>query len=373
MASYSKGVLPFISYVLGYLLMVALVLGHLSRFVDPDTIWFLPFFGMVFPISALMMTPLIIYWLIKKSKMIIATVIISLMCWSSLALTFQFNLDGKPSDDSFKVMTYNVRLFDYYNWSQVGKTRHWIYEFLKAERPDILCIQEFYHDNTGYFPTLDTLADMNSIRHTHIENYHNISGERMWGMATLTGYPIIDKGRMNFEGTYGNLCIYTDLLIGQDTVRVYNVHFQSIRFAHEDYKLIDEIIKDSELEDIKRSKMLLERMHDAWVKRSVQSRMVADHVKKSPYPVIVCGDFNDGPVSYAYQQFMPLLRDVFVERGTGLGNTYVGKVPLLRIDNILHDRRLHGYTHEVHPFELSDHFAVSARMGLKRENDEEAE
>ena len=105
------------------------------------------------------------------------------------------------------MMTYNVRLFDYYNWSQVGKTRHWIYEFLKVEKPDILCIQEFYHDNTGYFPTLDTLADMNSIRHTHIENYHNISGERMRGMATLTVYPIINKGRMNFDGTYGNLCI----------------------------------------------------------------------------------------------------------------------------------------------------------------------
>ena len=362
-----RSILRKTSYILGLIVFLLVIAGHASRFVHPDKVGFLPFFGMAFPVSGALLILLLGYWLILRSKMLVVGFVIFLSTWSSFSRTFQYNLENEVGDDDFKVMTYNVRLFDYYNWSRVGQTRDWIYEFLKAEQPDILCIQEFYHDNTGYFPTLDTLSEFNNIRHMHLENYFNISDERQWGMATLTHYTIVGKGRINFSGTYGNLGIFTDVVIDEDTVRIYNLHLQSVRFDHNDYKLMEDILEKSELEDLKKSRMLLDRMHDAWVKRASQAKKMAEHMKGSPYPIILCADMNDGPVSYSYELLSKGLNNSFVEQGSGLGNTYVGMIPFLRIDNIFHNEKFECSSHVIHPFELSDHHAVSATFSIDQD------
>ena len=351
-----------LSYPIGGLILLATLAGHFSRFLHPDQFGILPFFGIVFPILIILGLFILIYWIISRSKFSIFGVLTLTIVWTSLSRTFQINVNGEKTEKSISVMSYNVRLFDYYNWSRVGQTRDWIYEFLKAQEPDILCIQEFYHDNTGYFPTLDTLSELNKIKHMHLENYFSISDERQWGMATLTTYPIIGKGRINFKGTYGNLGIYTDVIIDQDTTRIYNVHLQSVRFDHNDYKLMEDILEKSELEDLKKSRMLLERMHDAWVKRAEQSVLMAEHISKSPYPVIMCADLNDGPISFAYETVSQGLNNSFVESGFGIGNTYAGMVPFLRIDNIFYSEEFVSEEHTIHHHDLSDHYAISASL-----------
>jgi endonuclease/exonuclease/phosphatase family metal-dependent hydrolase len=344
----------------------ALIMAYAAQHISPDRFWPLIFFGIGFPFILLLHLTVTATWFLRSYKVGLINLAIVLMGWNPLWRTFSFHCGKTDGNDStsFKVMTYNVRLFDYYNWSRNIHTRHWMYDFLKNQQPDILCMQEFFHDNTGYFPTLDTLREVNSIKHMHLENYQRLKIDQMWGMATLSRFPIVGKGRIEFPNTFGNMAIYTDLLIMGDTVRVYNIHLQSVRFDWDDYKVIDKLVDEGELKDYPEGKRLLLRVHDATVKRTEQAELVALHIARCPHPVIVCGDLNDTPVSYTYRTVSQGLDDTFRESGCGLGSTYT-KLPFLRIDHIFHSPSFSSTGHMVHPWQLSDHFAVTAEVRKK--------
>jgi endonuclease/exonuclease/phosphatase family metal-dependent hydrolase len=153
-----------------------------------------------------------------------------------------------------------------------------------------------------------------------------------------------------------NYCIFVDLVKNQDTFRIYNVHLQSIRLKQEDYSLFKDGAASIEKKSMVR--LLIEKLRIAYPKRAEQARAVIDHVQTSPYPTIVCGDFNDTPMSYAYNQFDKLLIDAFRESGFGIGTTYIGKVPAGRIDYIFHSKKIHSANFKVQKDVFSDHRSV---------------
>ena len=225
-------------------------------------------------------------------------------------------------------MTYNVRLFDYFNWTKDKNTHSRIFDFIYRQQPDILCIQEFYLDKKDHFPTMDTLVSSNRINHAHIKNYRDNQTEgRFWGMATFTSYPIINKGVIDFASSFGNRCLFTDVLIENDTVRIYNIHLQSIRIGEDQYQFLDQIMLTQSMAGIPMKdlyndlKLLIYRMAHGFIQRGKQADLVAKHIKQCPYPKIICGDFNDTSTSYAYQTLINGLSDTFVESGSGFANT----------------------------------------------------
>ena len=159
----------------------ALIMAYATQYISPDKFWPLIFFGMGFPFILLLHLIVTVTWFLRSYKVGLINLAIVLLGWNPLWRTFSFHCGKAEAQDStsFKVMTYNVRLFDYYNWSRNIHTRHWMYDFLKNQQPDILCMQEFFHDNTGYFPTLDTLREVNSIKHMHLENYQKLKIDQM--------------------------------------------------------------------------------------------------------------------------------------------------------------------------------------------------
>lgn len=345
--------------------LIALALTYLAGIISPDKFWPLAFIAMGYPIVLGITVFFILYWLLRRKWFLFLNIAFLFFKWDYVAATIQFTSEPNQSSEGIKVMTYNVRLFDYYNWSKNKNTRHWIYEFLFKQQPNILCFQEFYHDNTGYFPTIDTLLEVNSLKHMHVENYTDkLNKKQLWGMATLSSYPIVKKGKIEFNGTYGNLCLYTDLLVDDDTTRVYNLHLQSIRIGREGYAVLDELMAKKELTDLNGGKTILRRMISSFQMRAKQAELVNNHIKNCPYPVILCGDFNDVPTSYAYQTLVADLNDSFSESGIGMGNTFVN-VPFFRIDNILFSNKFRASQHTIHPYELSDHFAVSTVLTSK--------
>ncbi len=350
-----------IALLLNLITIIGLVASYLAGIVSPEKFWPFAFFAMAYPVFLAATLIFIIYWLFRRKWFLFLNIVLVLIKWDYVAATVKMPFGSSSEGPSgIKVMTYNVRLFDYYNWTNNKNTRHWTYDFLFNQQPNILCIQEFYHDRTGYFPTIDTLLEVNSIRHMHVENYTSkVDNKQLWGMATLTGYPILNKGRIDFPGTYGNLCIYSDVLIDGDTVRIYNLHLQSIRLGSDGYKAVDKILNAQELENVDEGKLLVSRMINGFLKRAEQAEVVADHIADCPYPIILGGDFNDVPTSYAYQTIAKGLEDSFTKSGKGLGNTYV-RVPFFRIDNILYSSDFSSSNHTVHPYKLSDHLAVTA-------------
>lgn len=254
-------------------------------------------------------------------------------------------------------------LFDLYNWQKNRANRGRILGGLTEINPDILCLQEFYtSEEKGDFNNIDTLKHILKTDYFHTEYTATLRKYDHWGVATFSKYPIINQGKIIFNTKSNNLCIYSDIVINQDTIRVYNIHLQSISFSKDDNKFLEDVISEQKNaeDEVGNSKNILRRLKRAFLKRAKQADMIALHMKSCRYKIIVCGDFNDTVSSYAYQQLSKNLKDTFIEKGFGFGRTYAGKWPQFRIDYILHSRELHcsGFKRSIETF--TDHYPITA-------------
>jgi len=345
---------------------IALILSYFAAYVSPEKFWMIAFFGIAFPYIFLSNFIFLAFWLIFKRKY---ALILGLLLLAGVFNVFKIiqsskKYDVKELSNAIKVISFNVRNFDIYNqdkhWNYNFTFRNRIFAFLKKEQPDILCFQEYVHDATGKFNTTDSLKKFLHAKNANLVYTANSRNMNYFGYATYTRYPIIDTGRIEFKTVSGNICIYTDVKINSDTVRVYNLHLESIRMKSEDYWFADRVVQGytQHLDVEKNSERIISRLKNAFAIRAPQAQLVADHIKKCPYPVILCGDFNDTPTSYAYHTVSSGLKDAFVESGNGIGQTYAGVFPLLRIDYIMHSKEFKAYNFETGTEVMSDHYSV---------------
>lgn len=280
-------------------------------------------------------------------------------------INFNFE-ENDTSEDSLKVMSYNVRLFDLYNWTSGKNTRDKIFDLLREEDADVICFQEFYRsDRNGAFNTKDTLLELLPKRFYHEKSSYKAKGKQHFGIATLSRYPIVSEGEIEISSVLHNYCIYSDIKKGEDTIRVYNVHLASIRFQKEDYQFIEQAEQNENKLD--GSKRIIGRLSSAFISRAKQTDLIVKSIIKSPYPVILCGDFNDTPISYCYNEFSNHLHDSFIERGNGIGSTYIGVFPSFRIDYIMHSSSFQTNEFRVLSEKLSDHRALVGEYTLLKD------
>jgi endonuclease/exonuclease/phosphatase family metal-dependent hydrolase len=187
-----------------------------------------------------------------------------------------------------------------------------------------------------------------------------MNGRQFFGVAIYSKYPIVNKGYIPFESDVNNFCIYADLKIGKDTVRVYDAHLASIRLQREDYALVQDNQNGEPLE--KGGKRIARRLKSGSVRRQEQVHRILLNIKDCRHPKILCGDFNDTPVSYCYETLTNELDDSFLEAGNGIGNTYIGAFPSFRIDYILHSVDFTATDYRTLEGEFSDHHAVTATL-----------
>lgn len=273
----------------------------------------------------------------------------------------------KPEAKLFRITSYNSMLFDLYKWKKNEENRQKILSELNDINPDILCVQEFYtSEDLNDFNNLDTLKRLLNTPYVHYEYTTTLRKNDHWGMATFSRFPIINQGKIVFPTRSNNLCIFSDLVINGDTIRVYNVHLQSISFSREDEKFRDEVISEADAKnEVAKSKNILRRLKRAFVKRSHQAEMIALHMSTCPYKIILCGDFNDTAASYVYEKLTQELEDAYISRGTGLGRTYAGDWPQFRIDYILYGKGLNCAEYKRHDETFTDHHPVSASFEKK--------
>lgn len=347
-----------------------LLLGYLAPFVHPNTLRILPFFGLVYPVSLVLTLLLLLGWTLAKSKWALYTLFVLLIGGK---LHFRMiavgsNEKSLPTESALlNVMSYNVRLFDLYTSDEVHRyeKRNAIFKYIQEENPDVISFQEFYHqDKPTSFSTRDTLIDLLKTKDYHERYAHKLKGRQNFGVCILSKYPMIAKGDVMFS-TQGkqdfNYCIFVDIVKNQDTFRIYNVHLQSIRLQQEDYSMFEDgQLKTPEQKSTIR--LLTDKLLIAYPKRAEQARTVMEHVATSPYPTIVCGDFNDTPMSYAYNQFDKMLTDAFRNCSNGIGSTYVGRVPAGRIDYIFHTPNLKSSNFKIQREAFSDHRAISCKI-----------
>lgn len=186
-----------------------------------------------------------------------------------------------------------------------------------------------------------------------------------FGIITFSKYPIINKQTISFApGNYNSIFQYCDIKKGADTFRVFNIHLQSLKFSNENRRYLETpSIKDDD--NFTESKSVIAKLKKGFLLRRIQSDRIREFIDKSPYPVIVCGDFNDVPNSYSYRTIGKGMKNAFTEKGTGIGRTFIGISPTLRIDDIFTDERFNVEQFVRVKIKMSDHFPIITDLFYK--------
>ena len=347
----------FAKYILLFINAIAiggLIVSYVSLYFPPDKGWLISLAGMAYPWILLGNILLMMFWLFTKPKFILLSLLTILLGFNVASRYFQ--LSGRTTEDEgIKVVSYNVKHFTGTGRNPSKDLADLIKGFLKETEPDIICLQEVKLRSNHIFNLQAAKSEFPSIRHYQ---YARASGTG--GSVTLTRFPIVKMQEIRFENS-GNIAICTDVVANNDTIRIFNIHLQSYRIDPDKYRIIgrQRITDEKDLEEVKELSM---KYRDAVKMRAKQARVIHEKISSSPYPVIVCGDFNDPPSSYSYQKVRGDLVDSFVDSGRGIGRTYVGKLPSFRIDYILHSDTFDSYNFKVYDVPYSDHLPVACEL-----------
>lgn len=328
--------------------------------------WGLAFFGLSYPIILLINIVFIIFWIWQRKIYVLISCIAVIVGLGNAGRFFQSGVFHKSGmvHRGVKLFSYNVRIFNLYNWEKGGSKRDDILNYINRQKCDIVCFQEFLTRENRPGQSLKNVEE--KLPHLPFEHvFYTVRGKNSinYGIATYSKYPIINKGVLKFANSY-NACIYSDILIKKDTIRLFNVHLESIRFDDKDYRFIDSLLVEFNSKTFTEARDISDRLKKAYIKRAQQTDQLERLVKNSPYPVVICGDFNDTPVSYTYHKARGNLKDAFMESGTGIGSTYRGSFPSFRIDFIFHSKAIRSTNYKTNYIEYSDHYPISCELEL---------
>lgn len=364
----------FLLRVVTWTTAFATVVGGWGAYADPSRFWPVAIMTLIFQYVLLINILLLILWSIRKRKMLLVPLMAIVLVSVRIPLVYHAfrGIESLPDDHgTIRIMSFNVRLFDFYNWTKNHQTRKEILSFLREHPQDIYCFQEFFTSKRMDYDNIKPMMAMPGIGYNHHHyTIKKLYGTDDFGLATFSRYPIVNRGMVDLQtgSKSTNQCIYSDLLVGSDTLRVYNFHLQSIRLDEVQYDLLEgnNAEKITTKQKLLRSATIITRLRKGWQRRAQQSRLIAAHVQQSPHPVILAGDLNDNPLSNAYLTLSKGLKDAFLESGRGFGFTYAGPIPGLRIDALFHSPELESSDFSIYYRKYSDHYPQSARFRLKK-------
>ena len=278
-----------------------------------------------------------------------------------------FNEEKK--DSSFRVLTWNVRgmygISTNYYTQQRNRTD--ISNLIIKLNADVVCMQEFNNIASKTDPNYNNIGLFTKAYPYYVFSKDLSVPDKYYtsGVILFSRYKIINSNRIQYEGKDAESLIYADILKGSDTVRVYTTHLQSFEFTREDYQNIAKI-KETDENSLKASESIYSKMKTAFSLRSGQANLVRDELNKSPYPSLICGDFNDVPNSYTYYHIRGERQDAFLKSSFGIGKSFNALAPTLRIDYILPDNNFEVKQFEMVDEGLSDHHLLVTDLNLKK-------
>ncbi|MEI6049450.1 MAG: endonuclease/exonuclease/phosphatase family protein [Bacteroidota bacterium] len=358
-----KKVLYRVLLIVNAFFAFTLLMSYLAVHINPDDFVLPAFFGLAYPYLLLINIILVIIWaMLLRFEALISIIVIALGI-THFSNYIKLSKPGGDKTNTFKVISYNLRMFNYLENKSKNNSEKKILEFLHAQKPDIICLQEFFEPVNAAEKTAAFKTALGSMYYSQMKSTGNRKN-RFYGNATFTRFPIIRQGELNHPGS-SSITIFTDVLIGKDTFRIYNNHLQSFRLRKIERSFLDEMTASNDNETIEDVKSLSKNLKKAFARRALQSQALKDNINTSPFPVIVAGDFNDTPVSYSYHKIRKGLNDSFVNSGYGAGFTYRGSYPPNRIDYILYDNALINSYFEIIKIKYSDHFPIVAYFRKK--------
>lgn len=345
---------------LNILISLLLLCSYLAIWIPPSKFYWFALLANGYPFLLLVNLLFAFLWLYRRKRYFYLSLVVMLLGGAHLFNLVGFNWFGNaPSSESLQVMSYNVRYFNataLSNKKELEQAQEKILQTIEAQTIDIFCGQEFsgktaiYNQNASQF-----LKNKMGLKHQFQGGGSSLS--------IFSKYPILKKGTIDFPNSY-NGAIYADLKYKNSTIRVYCFHLQSIGLGSDEHEIFDEENLSTLAQNAtqKKYQRINSKLKEAFLQREEQANFIAQHIRNSPHPVLVCGDMNDTPSSYAYGQLSQNLTDAFREKGSGLGSTYAGLLPFLRIDYIFTSPGNQVETFEVLSNSTSDHYPIYAHI-----------
>jgi len=306
--------------------------------VSPNSYAFSVFISLSTPILIALNLLFLIYWVIQIKRPFLISALALAISFMAIQQVYGFEPKEVMLSKDLKIMSFNVRMFNVFEWIKQENIEEDIVAFFKKTTPDILCLQEYY-------PT-------KKLDKIYPHRYKKTSIKKTtFGQAIYSKYPIINSGSLNFDASNNN-AIFVDIVRQKDTLRIYNVHLESLGINP----------RKENFGEKTREKLRL-RMEKSFKKQGKQAEKLVEHQKKCAYKIIICGDFNNNAFSWVYQQLKADKLDAFTEAGEGFGKTYDYPFPL-RIDFILSDKNITINHFKTYSEKLSDHFPIMARLQL---------
>lgn len=332
-----------------------LLLSYLSVVADPEKAWFFSVFGLLFFPFALLNLVLVVWAAVRRSRLFVIPMLALLPSLLFVGRYLRFG-DGAGPDSGdggvpLRLLTCNVDRFAFSRGRMPAEEcADSVFSYLRRQNADIICLQEY--------ATSDP-SSLKSYIGSHMPGYgieyYLIKGRSGYcGNITLSRFPALSKGKMLFEDS-SNLALYSDYSAGGRRFRVYNCHFES--YAISMSNIWKSVTGDGE--SLRRTEHKYRRSIS---RRPKQVSSVLAHIEESPVEAVVCGDFNDNPMSYTYHRISRDRKDTFVESGSGFGATYSAFWPMLRIDYVFIPETWTSSSHRTDRVKLSDHYPVIAEF-----------
>lgn len=325
-----------IIYLLNSFLATILLLSYLLPFVSPKNI-------PTFAILSLLVPPLIIfnlffviYWILKLKKHFLLSAIILTIGWFFSTPIYKLTENKSSLNDDLKVMSYNVRMFNHWKWIDDQNIPEKISAFVLEQSPDILLFQEYY--------TLEKQTFLYPYKYIRTK-----SQKAKIGLAIYSKFPIINQGSLDLKNTANNI-IFVDIVRKKDTIRVYNLHLQSLKLNTSKENFGQE-----------NSEKLIARLKERFKKQAEQTEVFMAHEKQWKGKKIVAGDFNNTSYSWVYNQILEDKKDTFIEAGKGFGKSFNYWFPM-RIDFILTDKNAIVNKFTSFSEKNSDHFPILSKI-----------
>lgn len=356
--------------ILNVVVALLFTLACIAPYLDPARWWAISFLGLGFAIILFILLGFMIFWLFVKPRYFFISLVAMILGWKSISVLFAINTNETfvkaKQKSAIRVVHWNVARF--VEWSRNNnagsKKRLKMMDQLQAQNADVLCLVEFFHSTDSiYYDNLPYV--MKKLGYPYYNFSWEGDGYKQWvGQAIFSRFPIVDSGIVRFPkpGIQETL-IHADIARGPDTFRVFTTHLQSFQLKPEDYTRIEKI-KNREDSLIENSRNIFTKLRRATVLRSQQANIVRWELDKSPHPFILTGDLNDVPNSYTYFIIREDLKDVFLEKGWGIGRTYNGLSPTLRIDYMFATKEFEVLQFNRIARDLSDHYMLVADFRL---------
>ncbi|MDD2552431.1 MAG: endonuclease/exonuclease/phosphatase family protein [Dysgonamonadaceae bacterium] len=353
-------IIKVIVFVITIISIFFLFLSFPAWYVSPLRTSFFSFMGIAFPIILIVNVLCLLFWIIlKKWKVALIIVIGLIVCYKPITTFFPLNFKSQSiPEKSLKVLTYNVMGF----LSEAQRnSAHPLLEYVAKIDADIVCLQEYMISKTG--KSLLTQKDVEKVLSKY--PYRSITGleysgkYHTYGLACFSKYPITSTREFTFESSFNGAAVYT-IDVNGETYLVANNHLESNKISDSDKKLYGDFLVKRNSETLtKVTSNIRRRLGRGYNKRATQVQTITDYLDRQEYDkLIVCGDFNDTPISYAYKKMKGDLNDAYTSTGFGPGITYYEKFFLFRIDYILHSKNLKAHKTTVDRVKFSDHYPV---------------